>query len=124
MPLGEPSKREEKTTMSGPETVSETDESSSTTTSNYGLGFDFFHPATTKREQRRYWFHFSVYVILMCFAVWPLLVPFNRIEPYVLSMPFNMFWSSFVIGLVAVNTYFLFRFDVGSLTATEDETER
>lgn len=107
--------------MSESETVSETDESMSTTTPDYGLGLDFFHPETTKKEQRRYWIHFSIYVVLMCLAVWPLLVPFNRIEPYVLSMPFNMFWSALIIGFVAINTYFLFRFDVGPLTARDDE---
>lgn len=106
--------------MAKSDTISDTDDSSRPATTSYGLGFDFFHPETTKRERRRYWAHFGIYVLLMCLVVWPLFIPFNRIEPFVLGMPFNMFWSALIIGFVAINTYFLFRFEEGPLTATDD----
>lgn len=112
-----------KTKMTDSETATSAEETTVQPESRPGLGFDFFSPATPKQARLRYWFHFSIYVILMCLAIWPMFSFFNRIEPYVLGMPFNMFWSSFVIGLVAVNTYFLYRFDVGPLTASDEQNE-
>jgi len=35
----------------------------------------------------------AVYVIAFAvFSTWPGMVPFNRVEPFVLGMPFNLVW--------------------------------
>jgi hypothetical protein len=78
-------------------------------------GFDLFAAETTQRERRRYWLHFGIYVVLLATTVWPIFTLFNRIEPYVLGMPFNMFWDTLVLVFVTVNTYLLYRFDEGPL---------
>lgn len=44
-------------------------------------------------------------VLAMFFVTWPGLVPFARIEPLVLGMPFSMMWiAAWVAGLVVVLT--------------------
>ena len=43
------------------------------------------------------------YVILFAIAVtWPGMVPFNRVEPFVLGLPFNLVWVAcwVVLGFV------------------------
>ncbi len=39
----------------------------------------------------------------------------NQLEPYVLGLPFNMFWNILVLVLVLVNSVLLYRFDEGKL---------
>lgn len=80
-----------------------------------GIELDLFWQETSLHERRRYWFHFTVYVILLASTVWPLFTVFNQIEPYVLGLPFNIFWHFLVIVLLAINTYLLYRFDEGKL---------
>ncbi len=51
----------------------------------------------------------GAYFLLFAAAVtWPLYVPFNRIEPYVLGLPFSMVW---VALWVAVGAGVLFLLD-------------
>lgn len=97
--------------MSQSKTVSESGEGASQPDIETGISLDLFSPQTTAQERRRYWLHFFVYVVLLSFTVWPVFIPFNRITPYVLGLPFNMAWNTFVLVLVAVNTYLLYRFE-------------
>lgn len=97
--------------MSQSETVSGSREAESQPEGNARTGLDFFSPQTTAEERRRYWIHFFVYVGLLSLTVWPVFTLFNRVTPYVLGLPFNMAWNTFVLVLVAVNTYLLYRFE-------------
>lgn len=83
-------------------------------------GLDLFAPGTPTSKRKRYWLHFIVYAVLLSFTVWPVFVPFNRVTPYVLGLPFNIFWDSLVLAFVAVNTYLLYRVDEGPLFAKDD----
>lgn len=100
--------------MSEQESVTEQNHTA-TETETSRSGLDFFAAETTQRERRRYWLHFGIYVVLLATTVWPIFTLFNRIEPYVLGMPFNMVWDTLVLVFVTVNTYFLYRFDEGPL---------
>jgi hypothetical protein len=61
-----------------------------------------------------------VFVTLGLYAVlltWPGLVPFNRIEPLVLGLPFVLFWIALWVLLVGVSLALLDRAE----TRAEDE---
>ena len=79
-------------------------------------GLDLFSEETPAAARRRYLLHALVYVIGLVLVVWPVLPAFNRVEPYVLGLPFVMFWSALSLVLVFVNTVALFRYEHGSLT--------
>lgn len=80
-----------------------------------GIELDLFWQETSAQERRRYWFHFGIYVILLAAMVWPLFLLFNRIEPYILGLPFNLFWGFLILVLITINTYMLYRFDEGEV---------
>lgn len=79
-------------------------------------GWDFFSEETTQTERRRYIAHAMVYVVGLVLVVWPVFTLFNRVEPYVLGMPFNMFWTGLSLVVVLVNTVLLYRWEHGPLT--------
>jgi hypothetical protein len=79
-------------------------------------GLDLFWQETSTRRRYRYLLHFGVYVGLLLTTIWPVFTVFNRVEPYVLGLPFNMFWVTVVLVLVTVNSLLLYRFDEGGLT--------
>lgn len=90
-------------------------EESATVSSQVSEGLDLFWEETPQKDRYRYLLHFGVYVILLGTTVWPGFVVFNRIEPYVLGLPFNMFWISLILVFITVNSYLLYRFDEGKL---------
>jgi hypothetical protein len=57
-----------------------------------------------------------VYSVGLVLVVWPVLPLFNQVEPYVLGMPFNMFWTGLSLVLVLVNTVSLYRWEHGAMT--------
>lgn len=79
-------------------------------------GWDFFSDQTTPGERRRYIAHGLVYAVGLVLVVWPVFTVFNRIEPYVLGMPFNMFWTGLSLVIVLVNTVLLYRWEHGPVT--------
>lgn len=79
-------------------------------------GWDFFSDQTTPGERRRYIAHTLVYVVGLLLVIWPVFTVFNRIEPYVLGMPFNMFWTGLSLVIVLVNTVLLYRWEHGPVT--------
>lgn len=81
-----------------------------------GQGLDLFSEETTQAERRRYVVHAMVYVVGLILVVWPLFPLFNRVEPYVLGMPFNMFWTALSLVVVLVNTVLLYRWEHGPVT--------
>lgn len=78
-------------------------------------GLDLFWEGTSKKAQYRYLLHFGIYVALLLTTVWPIFTVFNRIEPYVFGLPFNMFWVTTILVLVTANSVLLYRFDEGKL---------
>lgn len=76
-----------------------------------GVGLDLFAEGTTIAERRRYLAHALVYVVGMVLVVWPGVMPFNRVEPYVLGLPFVFFWTAFSLIIVLANTVALYRFE-------------
>lgn len=79
------------------------------------FGLNVFSDRTTPAKRRRYLLHAAVYVLALLPTIWPLLAPFNRVEPYVLGMPFNMAVAVASIVVVFANTVALYRLDHGSL---------
>jgi hypothetical protein len=50
----------------------------------------------------------ATYLVLMAIAVtWPGMVPFARIRPMVLGLPFGLFWVAAWIGMAVVVLYLL-----------------
>ncbi|MFC7154248.1 hypothetical protein ACFQPA_02105 [Halomarina halobia] len=83
-------------------------------TAGSGFGLDLFAARTSGRERTRYLLHALVYVVGLSLVVWPGVVPFNTVEPYVLGMPFVLFWTAFSLLVVFANTVLLYRFEYGS----------
>lgn len=90
---------------------------------DHETGLDLFTPGTPTSKRKRYWLHFTIYIVLFSFTVWSVFIPFNRVTPYILGLPFNMFWDSLVLAIVAVNTYLLYRVDEGLFFAKNDTEE-
>lgn len=101
--------------MAQPDTAVDSEESSTVPSKNLGKGLDLFSEGTSRKGRYRYLLHFGVYVVLLGTVVWPGFVVFNRIEPYVLGLPFNMFWVTLVLAFITINSYLLYRFDEGKL---------
>lgn len=96
--------------------VSEGERRSDTAPSDTNNGWDFFSDKTTPGERNRYLVHALIYTIGLLLVVWPLFAVFNRVEPYVLGMPFNMFWTGLSLVIVLVNTIALYRWEHGPVT--------
>jgi len=79
-------------------------------------GWNFFSEETTKSERRRYTIHAVIFAVGLVLVVWPFLPLVNTVEPYVLGMPFVMFWTAMSLVLVFVNTALLYRWEHGALT--------
>ena len=97
------------------DTAVDSDEKSSISADRSENGLDLFWEETPRKARYRYLLHFAVYVLLLGTVVWPGFIAFNRIEPYVLGLPFNMFWVTMVLVFITINSYLLYRFDEGKL---------
>lgn len=98
--------------MAQPDSTVEVDESS---VEYSGIGLDLFAEETPQNARYRFLLHFGVYAVLLLLVVWPIFPMVNQIEPYVLGLPFNMFWNMLVLVLVLINSVLLYRFDEGKL---------
>ena len=74
-------------------------------------GLDLFSSKTPQKARYRFLFHAGVYVSLLLLVVWPAFPVFNRVEPYILGLPFNMFWNALVLTGLFVNSLLLYNFD-------------
>lgn len=88
-------------------------------TETIGIGLDLFSEHTSSETRRRYLLHLTIYSVLMLLVIWPIFPVVNRIEPYVLGMPFNMFWNVLVLTAVFVNSIALYKFDEGKVFAED-----
>ncbi|WP_101295700.1 hypothetical protein [Halegenticoccus soli] len=77
-------------------------------------GWTFFSERTTRAQRRRYLAHALVYALGLSLVVWPGVLPFNRVEPLVLGLPFVFFWTAASLVIVLVNSLLLYRFEYGS----------
>ncbi|WP_152422747.1 hypothetical protein [Natrialba taiwanensis] len=84
-------------------------------TESGGIGLDLFAEETPQTARYRFLLHFGAYVVLLLLVIWPIFSMANRLEPYVLGLPFNMFWNILVLVLVLINSALLYRFDEGKL---------
>lgn len=87
------------------------EQATTTTRTSNKYGIDIFSNNTTVKEKRRYWIHALVYVFALLPTIWPLVLPFNRVEPYILGMPFNMTLGVVAVLVVFINTVVLYRFE-------------
>lgn len=83
------------------------------------LELDLFWQETSDQARRRYLLHFGIYAVLLVTTVWPVVLVFNQIEPYVLGMPFLIFWFTLVLVFITINSYLLYRFDEGKVIGGE-----
>lgn len=97
------------------QTDSTAESSDEPVTEPIGIGLDLFSKETPEETRYRFLFHFGVYAILLFIVIWPIFPAFNRIEPYVLGLPLNMFWNTLVLVLIFINGVFLYRFDEGKI---------
>lgn len=66
----------------------------------------------TPPEKKRGLIGFLIYFIVVVLAtVWPIYLIGNRVEPYVLGMPFSMFWIAMCVMAGLVGMIFLYRFE-------------
>lgn len=101
--------------MAQPDAAVDSEESTTVSSEKSKRGLDLFWEGTSRKARYRYWLHFGIYVVLLSTVVWPVFSVFNRIEPYVLGLPFNMFWVTLVLVFITINSYLLYRFDEGKL---------
>jgi len=78
----------------------------------FDYGFKFF-PKKMSKERKRKFTYFLIYFIILVWAeVWPIFLIGNRVRPYVLGLPFSMFWTAAVVMAGFIGMLFLYNFDV------------
>lgn len=78
---------------------------------NYDYSIKVFKEGTPPSKKRWYTF-FVIYFILCVLAeVWPIFLIANRVRPYILGLPFSMFWTVLMVVLGFVGMIFLYRFE-------------
>lgn len=83
-------------------------------------GVNLFSDRTPPAARRRYALHALVYAAIVLGLLWPVVLPFNRVEPLVFGMPFVMFWIVLALLLVFANTVALYRFEYRELRGDGD----
>lgn len=69
-------------------------------------------PEGMPRPVRRAYIGYLIYfIVLVLCTVWPIYLIGNRVEPYVLGMPFSMFWIVLVLGASLAGLFHLYRFE-------------
>lgn len=76
-----------------------------------GNGLDLFSEETPQKVRQRFLLIFSVYTLLLLLVIWPIFPTVNQIEPYILGLPFNMFWNSTVLFLVMITGFLMYWYD-------------
>jgi len=78
----------------------------------YDYGFKVF-PKKMSKERRKTFVYFLIYFIILVWAeVWPIFLIGNRVRPYILGLPFSMFWTAAVVMAGCIGMLFLYNFDV------------
>ena len=71
-----------------------------------------FSKKVSKERKNTYIFFLVYFIILVWAEVWPIFLIGNRVRPYVLGLPFSMFWTAAVVMAGFVGMLFLYNFDV------------
>ena len=71
------------------------------------MGFCVFPKGYPAKEKKRSIFWFMFFLLVFLAHIWPLFMVGNRVAPYILGMPFSMFWIvlwTFIgfVGLLAM----------------------
>lgn len=84
------------------------------------LGLDLFSDRTPPDARRRYVLHALAYAAILLSLLWPAITLFNRVEPFVLGMPFVLFWIALSLVLVLANTAALYRYEYRVVRGEDD----
>ena len=71
-----------------------------------------FSKKVSKERKSTYIFFLVYFIILVWAEVWPIFLIGNRVRPYILGLPFSMFWTAAVVMAGFVGMLFLYNFDV------------
>lgn len=78
----------------------------------FDYGIRCFSKKMPKERKSKYVFFLIYFIVLVWAEVWPIFLIGNRVRPYILGLPFSMFWTAAVVMAGFVGMLFLYNFDV------------